>query len=221
MTNAPDIGRLYRDTRGRITDVVRDLTPDQQATPVPACPGWTVRDVVAHLVGVIEDGLSGNFPPGGPNDEWTAAQIARHPEDVATLLGRWEEQAPAMEKFLTESGFWPGALDAASHEQDIRNALGLPRQSNETIQISLPTILGRMQAPAPLLVRTERAEVRVGPDGGEPVVLTTSEYEAFRWRFGRRSRAQLATMDWSADAGPFLDSLCIFGPAEHDVVEPA
>jgi hypothetical protein len=30
---------------------------------------------------------------------------------------------------------------------------------------------------------------------------------------------QLALMDWSGDPAPFLDELCIFGPAKADVVE--
>jgi hypothetical protein len=50
-------------------------------------------------------------------------------------------------------------------------------------------------------------------------VLRTTSWEAFRWRLGRRSRAQLAAMDWSADPSEFLDQLCIFGPATVDVIE--
>jgi hypothetical protein len=36
---------------------------------------------------------------------------------------------------------------------------------------------------------------------------------------GRRSRAQLATLGWSADPAPVLDHLAVFGPAERDVIE--
>jgi hypothetical protein len=59
----------------------------------------------------------------------------------------------------------------------------------------------------------------VGPDDGEPVTLRTTSWEAFRWRLGRRSAAQLAAMDWSGDPSPFIGGLCIFGPASADVVE--
>ena len=80
------------------------------------------------------------------------------------------------------------------------------------------TLLRGLRVPRPLVVRTEHTEVTVGPDGsaGEPVVLATTTFEAFRWRLGRRSRRQLAAMDWSGDPEPFLDSLCVFGPAEVD-----
>jgi hypothetical protein len=52
-----------------------------------------------------------------------------------------------------------------------------------------------------------------------PVVLTTTRFEAFRWRMGRRSRAQLAALAWSADPAAVLDNLAIFGPAASDIVE--
>ncbi|HEV7212676.1 MAG TPA: hypothetical protein VGN47_13295 [Blastococcus sp.] len=70
-------------------------------------------------------------------------------------------------------------------------------------------------------MRTEHAEFAVGPDGSAegPVVLRTTTFEAFRWRLGRRSRAQLAAMDWTGDPAPFLDALCAFGPSEVDLVE--
>ena len=55
--------------------------------------------------------------------------------------------------------------------------------------------------------------------GGLVTTLTTTTFEAFRWRLGRRSRAQLRAMDWDADPMPFLGHLCVFGPAEVDVIE--
>jgi hypothetical protein len=36
---------------------------------------------------------------------------------------------------------------------------------------------------------------------------------------GRRSRDQLAALDWSGDPAPVLDHLVIFGPARTDIVE--
>ncbi|MGZ4567789.1 MAG: hypothetical protein ACXVFZ_13440 [Blastococcus sp.] len=82
-------------------------------------------------------------------------------------------------------------------------------------------LLRGLRVPRPLVVRTEHTEVTVGPDasGEEPVVLRTTTFEAFRWRLGRRSRGQLAALDWSGDPEPYLDHLCVFGPAEVDVVE--
>lgn len=65
----------------------------------------------------------------------------------------------------------------------------------------------------------EDAEYRAGPDDGAELGLTTTRFEAFRWRMGRRSRAQLAALDWSGDAAPVLGHLTVFGPAARDIVE--
>ena len=43
-----DVPQLYRDGRQRITELVGAIDPDEAATPVPACPAWTVHDVVAQ-----------------------------------------------------------------------------------------------------------------------------------------------------------------------------
>jgi hypothetical protein len=82
-------------------------------------------------------------------------------------------------------------------------------------------MLKGLNVPRPLIVETEQREVRVGPtgDADDPDRLITSDFEAFRWRLGRRSRQQLAAMRWSADPAPYVDSLCIFGPAQRDLVE--
>ena len=65
----------------------------------------------------------------------------------------------------------------------------------------------------------EDTEFRAGPDNATELRLTTSRFEAFRWRMGRRSRAQLAGLDWSGDPAPLLDHLTIFGPAARDIIE--
>jgi hypothetical protein len=62
-------------------------------------------------------------------------------------------------------------------------------------------------------------QYQVGPDGEPALELTTTWYEAFRWRMGRRSRGQLAALDWSGDPSPVLDHLVVFGPAPTDVIE--
>ena len=36
---------------------------------------------------------------------------------------------------------------------------------------------------------------------------------------GRRSRAQLAGLDWSGDPAPVLDHLVVFGPSPLDIAE--
>jgi hypothetical protein len=71
----------------------------------------------------------------------------------------------------------------------------------------------------PLHVTVEGARYRRGPDAGAEIRLTTTRFEALRWRTGRRSRAKLAAMDSSGDPTPVLDHLYLFGPAEADLIE--
>jgi hypothetical protein len=51
------------------------------------------------------------------------------------------------------------------------------------------------------------------------LTLRTTRFEAFRWRMGRRSREQLAALDWSGDPTPVLGHLVVFGPARTDIAE--
>lgn len=49
-------------------------------------------------------------------------------------------------------------------------------------------------------------EIASRPGGAaEKLVLRTTRFDTLRWRLGRRSRAQLARLDWSADPQPVLD----------------
>jgi hypothetical protein len=63
------------------------------------------------------------------------------------------------------------------------------------------------------------ARFQAGPEGEPVLELITTWYEAFRWRMGRRSRGQLAALDWSGDPEPVLDHLVVFGPATVDIIE--
>ena len=184
---------------------------------VPACPAWAVRDVVGHVVGVAEDlfaGLNGPF-----NDKQTAQQVDRHrDDDFAQLLDHWAETARPWEQGLSATP-GPPLLDLVTHEHDIRGALGQPgARDDEAVRIISERLL-HFEPPVPLTIEVEDAVVRLGPSGDDPIVLRTTRWELIRWRMGRRSRKQLAGMDWSADTGPLLDHLVFLGPAQEDVIE--
>jgi uncharacterized protein (TIGR03083 family) len=114
----------YREARERITQFVSSLDEAQLAQRVPACPEWTVHDVVAHLVGVTDDALSGNME-GVTTDPWTAAQVERS-RDVPTteLLARWSANAEAFESGLDASR-GRAVIDITCHEHDLYGALGV------------------------------------------------------------------------------------------------
>ena len=115
---------------------------------------------------------------------------------------------------------WPAVLDVAAHEQDIRGAVGEPgARDAEVVRLGADRLLTWLQPPVALRVLVEDVTYDVGPQGEAALVLRTNRFEAFRWRLGRRSRAQLANLDWTGDAAPVLDHLVVFGPAPSDIDE--
>lgn len=218
MAERTPLSQYYRESRERLSAFVREH-PAVDATPVPATPGWTVHDVIAHLTGVAEDFASGKLT-GGPTAEWTAGHVARGAGvPTVELLDKWAGLSADVER-LADGGVWPVVMDALSHEHDVRGALGdSTGRDAAVIEVAAKVLLSTLGPAQPLVIETERKQIRVGPDEGEPVTLRTTSWEAFRWRLGRRSPAQLAAMDWSGDPAPFIDGLCIFGPAVADVVE--
>jgi uncharacterized protein (TIGR03083 family) len=216
----PTLSRLYRDARGRVTSLVTQLDDATLDDPVPACPAWSVRDVVSHLTAVVEDVMEGRLT-GPPSDEQTAEQVARFRDrDLSGVLRRWDELAPSFEEMIDDFTVWPAVLDVASHEQDIRGAIGeVGARDTDVVRIGADRLLSWLQPSIPLRIEVEDAAFEVGPDGNQRIVLRTDRFEAFRWRLGRRSRAQLAAMDWAGDPSPILDGLVIFGPAATDIHE--
>jgi uncharacterized protein (TIGR03083 family) len=216
----PDLAAMYRDSRQRLTGLVAGLDEAQLGTPVPACPGWSVADVIGHLAAIPEDALAGRLT-GPPSEAETAGQVARfRGQPIARTLSGWTDLAPRFEEIVAAFGVVPAVIDVASHEQDIRAAVGQPgARDTEVIREMARWLVARLRTPVPLRITVGDTRFHVGPAGEPALELTTTWYEAFRWRMGRRSRSQLAALDWSGDPSPVLDHLVVFGPATSDVVE--
>jgi len=218
--SAPDLAQLYRNTRERLTALVAGLDEQALATPVPACPGWQVQDVVAHLAAIVEDALAGRLT-GPPSEAETAVQVARYKgRPMPQTLDGWTAGAPRFEEVISAFDIPPAVIDVASHEQDIRGALGRPGARDcPAVQQMAGWLLQGLRTPVPVRITVEDAEFRIGPSGDPVLGLSTTRFEAFRWRMGRRSRDQLAALDWSGDPAPVLDHLVVFGPARTDIIE--
>jgi uncharacterized protein (TIGR03083 family) len=216
----PALSELYGHTQTRVLALVTELDERQLEAPVPACPGWRVRDVVGHMVAVGEDVLEGRLT-GPPTDEQTAAQVARYADrPIAGVLARWRELTPQFGEAIDAFDVWPAVLDVATHEHDIRGALRAPgARGTEVVRLGADRLLTWMRPPVPLRVEVEDDAYELGPEGETAVVLRTGRFEALRWRMGRRSRAQLAGLDWAGDPAPVLDHLVVFGPSPADITE--
>jgi hypothetical protein len=143
---------------------------------------------------------------------------------VAALLDEWAEiREPLLA--VCRSGNAPAlAFDVATHEQDLRGALSLPRYPDEE---SLDLVTAGLAAGA--VSRSRKAGLAAlqlcdgagwSTDAPGEVTLTAQKFELFRLLMGRRSAGQAAAMAWSADPAPYLDLLCPFGALrDTDVAE--
>jgi uncharacterized protein (TIGR03083 family) len=205
--------RAYADARSRIIELVRDLNEDRLNTEVPACPGWRVRDVVAHVAGLTTDVLDGNIDKYGTNP-WTARQVEeRSGLGVAEIIKEWEANAERWDKLLVEQpGFLPHVTtaDLVTHEHDIRQALNEPgAREGDGIAVGIKTYVSglrmRMEELPPLKVEAKGLrDYMVGK--GEPAASVSAEpFELFRALGGRRTADQIRSYEWSGDPEPYLE----------------
>jgi len=210
-----EVADHYRTARLRITELVLSLDDDELARTVPACPGWTVHDVVSHITGVADDALNGRMD-GVATDPWTAAQVERgRGMATADLLERWTEQAAVFESFPLPP---QAVIDLTTHEQDIRGAVDQPgARDTDEIQFAFELLAQRAVEEVPGL-RVEADGTTFGPDDATST-LRGDRYDLYRAMMGRRSPAQLRALDWGGEPLAAVEAVAVFGPAPVDVVE--
>jgi uncharacterized protein (TIGR03083 family) len=193
-----DWGQLYRDHVEALETLGPTLTDQQLATRVPATPGWTVREVFAHLAGGASDGTSGRMD-GAPSPEWTERHVAeRRHRAVADNLAELRSNTDAIVEAVAGNPRPAFVWDIAVHHADLHEALGLDRMPE------------RLWAPVAEAVVPQVPEL----------ASVAEPYELFRARFSRRSRRQMQA--WGTDLpAERLDEICIFGPREDDQPVPA
>lgn len=189
------------------------------ARVVPACPAWTVPQLVSHMVGSVDDVLAGNVE-GAASDAWTAAQVERNAGiPLETLLDHWDEVGPELEAALPLIPRAPASqivLDLTTHEQDLRGALGAPGARDSAgitvafgfMAKSLDRLIKTSALPTLEITTTDRV-VTLGDvaEGEEAQVhLAGPLFDLFRSFGGRRTLDQIRALDWSADPTPYLDA---------------
>lgn len=208
--------------------MVRDLDERTAASHVPTCPAWTVRDVVAHVTGVVDDVLALRLD-GIATDPWTAAQVdARRGRSLLEILDEWGSKAPGFEALLERAGARAAqpVADVVSHEHDVRNALGLPgARDSDAVMMGLAWVAEQVISSAAnhgatLRIRTRDGAVDVGQADAD-ATLEGEPWELLRALMGRRSIAQIRRMDWNGDLERALPGFAWMSlrPAAADIVE--
>jgi uncharacterized protein (TIGR03083 family) len=200
---------LYAGTRARLTDAVLGLSPTVLAGLVPACPEWTVHNVISHLSGAAADFVAGNLE-GAPRPPWTAVQVdARRSLPITDVLDEWATTTgPALEKLILSGDtshpmICNPYVDSGTHEADLHGAIGIGRPPREIWLAALDWIFPDPRpsddVPGMLTIVTPDGSYQLG--AGEPVAeVHTDAYELFRAIFGRRSAAQIQSWQWTTPA---------------------
>ncbi len=211
--------------RGQVTDLVRDLTSEQQETRVPGCPAWTVRELVSHLSGLATDLANGRFEGAG-SPPWTALQVGeRQGTSIGDLLAEWDTHAPVVESVMDDLGEAGVRIyfDAAMHEDDLREALSQPASTSPTHDAVLRGLVWSAgqrltKAGLPALKISAGALDLVAGEGESAAAVTVSDAgELARAVAGRRSLSQIAAYDWQGDASAYAAHLPMFAPGEPAV----
>ena len=218
----------YAETRARLRALLAGASGEEARTVVPACPAWTVRDVVAHVGGLAVALSTGAGPNGADIQSWLDALVAeRRDRSLAELLDEWHAAGPGIEVSLARMGAGGGQLvyDVVAHEHDIRHALGRPGARDSS------TVGACAWAMSVLLERDLAAHglpaVRIMSGGrtwdvghGEPgLSVALDPFELIRVFGSRRSEAQLRAIDWNGDLERYLPALAHLPLPLADIVE--
>jgi uncharacterized protein (TIGR03083 family) len=200
----------------RMLELVRGLSAQQWELTVPHCPEWTVRQLLSHLTGVVDDAINGNMA-GVATPEWTEAQVDKRANlpgpEIAT---EWETWAPFVDARATEAGLALSQLlfDSATHEHDLRYALGQPgARDTDAVKIAVWFLINRFPhrpSGSPIRVTIDGHQL-LGDDASSGPLLSASSFEILRAFGSRRTKAQVHGLNWSSDPVDVLDQLPTFG----------
>jgi uncharacterized protein (TIGR03083 family) len=215
-----------------LAQVLDGTSDDAVDLPVPACPDWTVGDLLAHLVGAAADAAAGEFYAGAmrawhepdaatARELWTAGHVRRYARRSLELLRHDLETHGARLAAALRRGDAPVAGapdwgpsapvgDLCVHLDDLREALGLEPATSSPVtrwgfasyRTWLHLRLRQLGLPA-LVLHDGTREWPVGV--GPPAgTVTADQHELFRMIAGRRSADRIRAYDWTTDPEPYL-----------------
>ena len=125
-----DVLALAQQEREELAAFLAELTPEQWTAPT-LCAGWTVHDLVAHVIGYDVQGMTGFWrtfvlaggSPDRANQRVVDAFRELDPWVLLDLVRRYRTPEGPTARF----GYRIALTDGAIHQQDIRRPLGLPR----------------------------------------------------------------------------------------------
>jgi uncharacterized protein (TIGR03083 family) len=163
-------------------------------------------------------------------DTMTARQVDRAgDEPLDALIARWEGATERVAPMMRgEAAFPAGTLlgleavlvtDLTVHAQDVFGALGAPQlREGAPISLAIATYAFgvdyrvRQLGLAPLVIAYDGKTRTIGDPAGEPGARVEAGcFDIVRALAGRRSRAQIAALDWQGDPEPYLGIIPAYG----------
>ena len=205
----------YRQVRRNVAELLAQPRP--VADPVvPACPDWTLRGLLTHLVCVAAAAI-------GRMSGWLPAQASSSSSadmGIPELVATWERLGAEADLLLADTGGRCGnilVMDAFTHELDIRYAIGAELPAAHPAFAGAFGVLANGFAAAvsdhglpTLRLSSGSTQWTIGE--GEPAAtLTATRYDLYRSLAGRRSHHQITALDWNRDSHRWLPAFT-WGP---------
>lgn len=209
----------WRAAMERVCDLVLAVaveTPAALEQRVPACPDWTARDLLSHMVGLAADVLDGD-EPDDHHPGWTDRQVQqRRGRDVTELVAEWRSDADRLVAWMRDNGSRP-LNDVVIHEQDLRGAVGRPG-ARDTVELAVVRermvdrfARGVADLPPVALVGPGWSWVSAGTLEEAPTRLEAGDFDLARALTTRRTAAQLRSWTVRGDVGPYLGAFAALG----------
>ncbi|WP_285733833.1 maleylpyruvate isomerase N-terminal domain-containing protein [Nocardiopsis sp. ATB16-24] len=212
-----DTQDIYTRCMDRMLSLAEGLSAEQLATPVPALPEWNVRQTYAHLAGICADVATERLTPPA-DDAATARQVAERAHmDITRICADWRKDLPALLRVLstrTQARYFLPTLDLWHHENDVRGALGMEAQTEDSDRLAAFTVGGLArfwspELPGVRVTATDTGQEWTLGDGTGPKALewSATAFELARAATGRRSLEQMRAMRWSGDPSAVVEHL--------------
>ncbi len=205
-----DLLDAYRDVRSRMSAIVIDLPPEELATVVPSCPEWTVHDLIAHNVAIPAAIAAGDLPDGDPQAWLDGLLEARRGRPLPELVAEWQTLDEVIGGVLSATAVLLD--DLATHEHDLRAAVGRPDHAALEADLVLPAALGALVDD--LVAADTGSIVVVSPEGtwkshdaSAGWILHASAWEAFRAVGSRRTADELRRLAGGNSVEAFIPVL--------------
>lgn len=221
-------GARYGEARALFVEALDSV---HSAARVPACPAWSVVDLLAHQVHQLAGAGDGTFPVldalaalVAPTADERRAASARQQDWIARGVQRWRrrpvpslvEEWAALADDAPEIALAGLLPDLAVHLFDLLGAAGNRSHRDHPLVVdALRFWLGqadarvRLAGPGGL-----RLVIDHGPSIGEPdaeLTVSGSGFELLRTITGRRSRSQRALLRWTPDTTGAVEPVALYG----------